>query len=189
VDEIFVDTGIFIHLFDYQDKSTSLFSHNFIKQTYYRLLEQGNQFITTNFIISELLNNITKTVYKGNTPYKFDWLFEFCDIYIHHNLTIHLLDNTFIQTSLELCQRNLDRKYSFIDASCFAFLEKYGFVTLFTTDQNWTYYHYLKGYEIKPVSWVSIFKSLSPLSTDRTKERPKKGEEYRTKGRPKKDEG
>jgi predicted nucleic acid-binding protein len=160
VDEIFVDSGIFIHLFDYLDKSSTLFSHIFIKETYYNLLQDGNQFITTNFVVSETLNNITNTISKGKTPYNFEWLFEFCDNYIHRNLTIHLLDNTVIQTSLRLCQRNFEYKYSFIDASCFAFLERYGFITLFTTDQNWTYYHYFKGHTIKPVTYVDIFRSV-----------------------------
>lgn len=161
MDEIFIDSGIFIHLFDYLDISSTLFSYKTIKENYDSLLKQGKQFITTNFIVAETLNNITKTLNKLNTPYNFDWMLKFFHEYVDDNLIIHLLDNSIIHQSLKICEQNAQYKYSFIDASCFAFLQKYGFVTLFTIDESWTYYNYLKGFTIKPVGYVDIFSKHS----------------------------
>jgi predicted nucleic acid-binding protein len=157
VDEIFIDTGVFIHLFDYLDRSNTLFTHDSIKDTYNDLLHEGYRFITTTFVISETLNHITNIVNKGNTPYNFDWIFEFYEAYIHKNLSIHLLDSSIIEQALKISKGNPSWRYSFVDASCFAFLEKYGFVKLFTTELNWIYYRYFKGHKFEPVDYVNIF--------------------------------
>ena len=162
MDEIFIDSGVFIHLFDYLDRSNTLFTHDLIKNTYHELLDEGNRFLTTNFVISEVLNRVTNIVNKADTPYNFDWVFKFSETYIHKNLTIHLLDNSIIDPALKIC-KEYSYLYSFVDASCFAFLKKYGFgegsavVKLFTIDFNWTLYNYLQGHEFKPVSYVNIF--------------------------------
>lgn len=157
MDEIFIDSGILIHLFDYRDRSNTLFRHDFIKNTYNDLLYEGCRFITTTFVITETLNHITNIVNKGNTPYDFDWIFEFCETYIYKSLYIHSLDSSIIDRALKISKENPSWRYSFVDASCFAFLEKYGFVKLFTTETNWIYYRYFKGVKFEPVNYVNIF--------------------------------
>ena len=157
MDEIFVDSGVFIHLFDYLDRSTTLFRHDIIKKTYNDLLADGCRLITTTFVISETLNHITNMVNKGNTPYDFDWIFEFCETYVFKNLSIYLLDDSIIERALKISKENPGWRYSFVDASCFAFLEKYGFIKIFTIELNWTYYRYLKGHKPEPVDYVNIF--------------------------------
>lgn len=159
MNEVFIDSGILIHLFDYLDKSNTLFSHQFIKE-HYDSLKENKHFISTNFIICESLNNITKSVNKDNSPYSYEWISDFLKTYITNNLTVYELDNTIFDRSIEIYAQTKSFRYSFVDTSVFAFMEKYGFVTIFTTDEKMTLYSYIKGYKINRVDFIDIFYKL-----------------------------
>lgn len=155
MNEIFVDSGILIHLFDCLDKSSTGYTHKGIKKYYDKLLSEGNKFISTNFVISETFNRITNLVNKDRV-YASDDVLAFHET-IKKNVSISTLDNSIIIESLHIWEQNKDYKYSFIDASIFAFLEKYGFIPIFTIDFNITLYHYKKGYKIERVPFIDIF--------------------------------
>lgn len=154
MNEIFIDSSIFIHLFDICDRSHNVLSYQEIKATYDDFLTRSIQPITTNLVVSETLNHISNIISKGVGGYSWPWFLEFFDKYIENNLIIYQLGNEYMRVSLEICERYKSLRYSFVDASCFAFLEKYGFVTTFTTDYNWAYYQYKVGHSYKSVDVV-----------------------------------
>lgn len=154
--ELFIDSGIFIHLFDYQNKSDTLSSSSFIRQKYEALVGDY-QAVSTNFVIAESLNHISDIVNRGGSPYTWEWVLAFYDRYIAKQLTVYLLDNSIWRSSLEICQKYKDQKYSLVDASCFAFLDMHDFIPVFTTDRNWLNYRHLKGHKVARVEVIDIF--------------------------------
>ena len=149
MNEVFVDSSIFIHLFDYLSKSDTAFSYDSVTQQYEELIE-STRLITTNLVVSEALNHISKIVGKGGT-YAWDWVMDYYRKYIATNLTIFELDNSIIESALSVCLEYKDYRFSFVDASCFVFLDRHGVVPVFTTDLSWSGYYYRKGHEYRAI--------------------------------------
>jgi hypothetical protein len=94
---------------------------------------------------------------KRNNPYKIQNLIDFCSNHIEQNLTITYLDEEFYhRRALEIMREFNAYKYNYIDAISLAFIERLGGCLTFTLDENWKYFNFFKGYNLKELDILEI---------------------------------
>lgn len=154
--EIFLDSGIFIKIFDNLNLSGSKETHEEVLSQYHTLKE-CSVFLSTHTIVAEALNYISNQVLKSNSPYSLDDLLYFNANYIEANISIIYPDNrTYHPKALQIIQDYRSHKFNYIDAITLAFIEDMGGYQTFTLDEAWQYFMFFKGYEINNLEIVNI---------------------------------
>lgn len=155
MENLFLDSGIFIKIFDTHNWGCEKYNHEQIYEIYISLLPKY-EFITINLIIAESLNFITKLIFKKNTPYDIDHLIKFCFNYIDSNLHIRYLDDKHHERALEIIKEFRQFKYSYADAASLAFIEDMEGIPTFTIDGKWRYFTFFKGHEYSNLDVIDI---------------------------------
>ncbi len=156
---VFIDTGIFIHLFDVENHGNSLYQHSDVKKAYEDRNKSG-QFYTTNYIIAETFNFLLTRLVKKSI-YSLEEVDQFWDTYISTINTVHLYES-YIYKAWELLHINNFKpfNYSFIDALSLSFIQSednFGKeYDILTTDINWRFFFWDKGFEIKILNIIEI---------------------------------
>lgn len=155
--DLFVDSGIIIHLFDINDDSQDRYSHLFIKEKFEKLAQKYFP-LTSNLIIAEALNLAINRINAKSFRYDFDYLFDFYEETINGKFSIVSQDiNKYIARSWKILKQYSNLNYSFIDAMSLSFIEDFGDLKVLTTDENWKYFHILKGYKFVPIDFIDMF--------------------------------
>jgi predicted nucleic acid-binding protein len=155
--DLFVDSGIIIHLFDINDDSQDRYSHFLIKENFEKLAQKYPP-LTSNLIIAEALNLISNRINAKLFRYEFDYLFDFYEKTINGRFSIVTQDiNKYIARSWKILKQYSNLNYSFIDAMSLSFIEDFGDLKVLTTDEHWTYFHILKGHKFAPIDFIDMF--------------------------------
>ena len=152
--DFFVDSGIFIHLFDENDKSLDLYKHEQIKILWDSLIQNGYDIYTSNFTIIETLNFIFNH-FVFNEVYSYDKVRDFIEKYLN-TITIIQFENSIINEAFSLVS-SYDFKmheFSIVDGATLHFVRQQDIdfdkkYIVLTTDSKWERFYWYKGYTFK----------------------------------------
>jgi len=146
LEDLFLDSGIFIKLFDCLNTSGRKSSHEEVLELYHQL-RNGYNFITTNIVICESFNFISNLIFKSSNLYSVDDLITFNSTFIESDVSIFYLDDEkFYNRALEIIENFQQYKFNYIDAISLSFIEEMGGFITFTLDDSWKNFTFLKGY-------------------------------------------
>jgi len=156
LENIYIDSGILIKIFDVYNYRNTLLQHSEVKKKYSSLIQRFD-FISTNITISEALNHITNLLFKRNNPYNIKDLIEFCSNCIENDLRVDIIsDDYYHKRAVEIIKENQAYKYNYVDAISLAYIENIGGCIVFTLDENWQNFTFLKGYEYCQLEIVNL---------------------------------
>lgn len=132
---VFVDTSGWAYLLD---RSSEL--HRDVSSMYQQILSQQRSFVTSNYIIAELVALLT-----SRSRISRQQLIKFIDaLKLAPHIEILNVDPDMDAASWTLLKRYSDKEWSLVDASSFVIMKQHGITEAITTDHHFTQAGFIK---------------------------------------------
>lgn len=126
---LFVDTAGWVYLVDRHDPF-----HIRVQTVYQYAVRQGRHFVTTNYILAELVALLTN---RSRIPRQ--QIFAFVDtIKATPSIDLIYVDSSLDTQAWSLLKARNDKQWSLVDASSFVIMAMYGMREALTTDHHFT---------------------------------------------------